>query len=105
MVVIAILIALLLPAVQMAREAAKPFQCANNIKQQVTAVHNYATANDSEFPELARTTWTCTSSIYHTLLPFLEQQDLYDESVQHCDIPEESIMSHIPRKTDRKSVV
>ena len=99
MAVIAILIALLLPAVQMAREAANRVQCANNIKQQVTAVHNYVTANDSEFPELARTTWTCTSSIYHTLLPFLEQQDLYDESLQHCDIPEESIMSHIPRKT------
>ena len=99
MAIIAILIALLLPAVQMAREAANRVQCANNIKQQVTAVHNYATANDSDFPELARTTWTCTSSLYHTLLPFLEQQDLYDESVQHCDIPEETIMWHIPRKT------
>ena len=99
MAVIAILIALLLPAVQMAREAANRVQCANNIKQQVTAVHNYATANDSEFPELARMTWTCTSSIYHTLLPFLERQSLYDETLTHCDIPEETIMWHIPRKT------
>ena len=99
MAIIAILIALLLPAVQMAREAANRVQCANNIKQQVTAVHNYATANDSDFPELARTTWTCTSSLYHTLLPFLEQQDLYDLTLTHCNIPEETIMSHIPRKT------
>ena len=100
MMVIAILIALLLPAVQMAREAANRVQCANNIKQQVTAVHNYATANDSEFPELARTTWTCTSSLYHTLLPFLGHQDLYDQTLTHCDIPEETIMWMIPRKTD-----
>ena len=99
MAIIAILIALLLPAVQMAREAANRVQCANNIKQQVTAVHNYATANDSDFPELARTTWTCTSSIYHTLLPFLERQDLYDLTLTHCNIPKETIMSHIPRET------
>jgi len=99
MAIIAILIALLLPAVQMAREAANRVQCANNIKQQVTAVHNYATAHDSDFPELARTTWTCTSSIYHTLLPFLERQDLYDLTLTHCNIPKETIMSHIPRET------
>lgn len=100
MLVIALLIALLLPAVQMAREAANRVQCANNIKQQVTAVHGYTAANDSEFPELARTTWQCTSSLYHTLLPFLGHQDLYDETLTHCDIPEETIMWMIPRKTD-----
>ncbi len=101
MAIIAILIALLLPAVQMAREAANRVQCANNIKQQVTAVHNYAAANDSEFPELARLTWKCTSSLYHTLLPFLERQDLYDLTLTHCNIPKETIMSHITRETCR----
>ena len=99
MMVIALLIALLLPAVQMAREAANRVQCANNIKQQVIAVHNYAAVNDSEFPELAKLSWACTSSLYHTLLPFLERQALHDETLTHCNLPGETLMDFIPRET------
>lgn len=72
--IIGILMALLLPAVQAAREAARRISCTNNLKQLGLALHNYHAAMNC-FPGLGTTTATSFSA-QAKLLPFVEQQNL-----------------------------
>jgi prepilin-type N-terminal cleavage/methylation domain-containing protein len=67
-----ILIALLLPAVQAAREAARQMQCSNNLKQIALALQNYEHANQSFPNECYKTTF------YTNILPHIEQQAMAD---------------------------
>lgn len=75
--IIGILIALLLPAVQAAREAARRMQCTNNLKQIGLAMHAYHGALRSFPPGAVRVptgyTW------YTCILPYIEQRPLYDQ--------------------------
>ncbi len=79
--IIGVLIALLLPAVQAAREAARRAQCTNNLKQLALAANNYESANTC-FPGNSYEA-PCSScyqnfSAFVRLLPFTEQQSLYN---------------------------
>jgi prepilin-type N-terminal cleavage/methylation domain-containing protein len=74
--IIGVLIALLLPAVQAAREAARRAQCVNNLKQLGLAVHNYSSSVGSlpwgDGP------WWIEWSAHTLLLPYVEQGPLYN---------------------------
>ncbi|NMC20216.1 MAG: DUF1559 domain-containing protein [Thermogutta sp.] len=101
--IIGILIALLLPAVQAAREAARRSQCTNNLKQLGLALHNYHDVNNmipficggTGGDTLVNGSWTtsfgtynawcktCTSAYrlsgFVVLLPYMEQKPIYDK--------------------------
>lgn len=80
--IIAVLLALLLPAVQRVRDAAARSQCSNNLKQLAVAVNNYAFTNDGKLPPLTSADTGAGSyngTILLTLMPFVEQQGLYNQ--------------------------
>ena len=91
--IIGVLVGLLLPAVQQAREAARRSGCSNNLKQLGLAVHNYISAHNAELPyskdamragsPTGVSKWNLSTNgsfswiVY--CLPFMEQNVLYDQ--------------------------
>jgi prepilin-type N-terminal cleavage/methylation domain-containing protein len=76
--VIAVLLGLLLPAVQMAREAARRTQCVNNLKQLALATHNYERTWES-YPQGVQYTFNLTTASHWVAqFPFYEQQPLFN---------------------------
>jgi prepilin-type N-terminal cleavage/methylation domain-containing protein len=75
--IIGILVALLLPAIQAAREAARRSQCANNLKQIGIALHNFHDVYGT-FPIGQPDDDNDSFSWGYYLLPFMEQQTIYD---------------------------
>ena len=75
--IIAVLIALLLPAVQAAREAARRSQCVNNLKQLGLAMQNYHDSVGTFPPGHLGTGWNDFNALV-MLLPYIEQAPLYN---------------------------
>ena len=85
--IIGILIAMLLPAVQAAREAARRMSCSNNMKQICLAVLNYESTHNTLPPGafFSNDSADRRGSILIRLLPYLEQQSIYDRyDFAHC---------------------
>lgn len=81
--IIGVLIALLLPAVQAAREAARRSSCLNNLKQLGLSLHTYHDVN-GHMPlasELATTAGARPPSWIVHVLPFMEQNNAYSQSI------------------------
>jgi prepilin-type N-terminal cleavage/methylation domain-containing protein/prepilin-type processing-associated H-X9-DG protein len=74
--IIAILIGLLLPAVQKVREAAARMKCQNNMKQISLANMNYESANGTFLPGVSRT-GCCWGTWMIPVLPFMEQDAMF----------------------------
>ena len=84
--IIGILVGLMLPAVNRARESGRRAQCLNNLKQIGTALHEYVEANDQVFPTGAISDGQ--PALFTFILPYLDQVNVYNQiqlSLQYWD--------------------
>jgi prepilin-type N-terminal cleavage/methylation domain-containing protein/prepilin-type processing-associated H-X9-DG protein len=76
--IIGVLVALLLPAVQHARESARRVQCQNNLRQMVIGLHNFADVR-GHFPSAYESTGTSPGWGFGAfILPYVEQRNVFD---------------------------
>src|SRR6202171_1628133 len=80
--IIAILVSLLLPAVQKVREAANRAKCQSNLKNLGTATHNYASTYQDQLPPITTATNSVppgqySGGLHFTILPYIEQNALF----------------------------
>jgi len=93
--IIGVLVALLLPAVQQAREAARRIQCSNNLKQVGLALHNY---HDTHLKFPGGNVNCCEGTWQMSILPFIEQDNLfqmyvYQAGLRYSDAPNFAVTS------------
>jgi prepilin-type N-terminal cleavage/methylation domain-containing protein len=77
--IIGVLVALLLPAVQAAREAARRMQCGNNVKQVTLACHSFEDVMGT-LPPWTIGTPTQIASSHYLILPYLEQTNVFQQA-------------------------
>ena len=83
--IIAILLGLLLPAVQKVRSAAARMNCQNNLKQIALATHNYESARGSLPPGTIFPPDVLTAlSVHAALLPYMEQEAIHRRAEDDC---------------------
>src|SRR6476659_9815752 len=78
--IIGVLLVLLLPAVQAAREASRRAKCASNMRQVGLAIRQYCDVNRGRWPLTTHTSDTDTAGLYtkawiYTIAPFMEDVD------------------------------
>jgi prepilin-type N-terminal cleavage/methylation domain-containing protein len=90
--IIAILIGLLLPAVQKVREAAARSQCSNNMKQISLATVNCADTHqgvlppgDGMYPNQIQSNYNSYASVFFHILPYMEQGNAYNSTLRQGD--------------------
>jgi type II secretory pathway pseudopilin PulG len=92
--IIAILIGLLVPAVQKVRDAAARIQCANNLKQITLATINAADTNGGKlppsiglYPNMYNTPYNSDGGVFLHILPYIEQEPLFKACLQNNGDP------------------
>jgi prepilin-type N-terminal cleavage/methylation domain-containing protein/prepilin-type processing-associated H-X9-DG protein len=99
--IIGILIAILLPAVQHAREAARLMHCTSNLRQLALGVHNHAEAFDAFPPGCVDDQWMEEAWGWGAfILPYIEQQPLYEQ----LRVKERRLIDVFRHSTDRRLV-
>ncbi|QVL30981.1 DUF1559 domain-containing protein [Telmatocola sphagniphila] len=103
--IIAVLIGLLLPAVQKVREAASVLRCANNEKQLILAIHSYANTFSDKLPPSnfyqvvnSSTGNTAEGSAFYATLAFYEQGNVFNTCTQDIPKPGYLTAAFIPLK-------